>query len=466
MPKTKNKIAFAVIIASVVLITCIPQYGLLALSQTNMVQDLQIAASTAPNFRVGANPSRLYIVVGVTETSVIKVSSVNRFNGTIDLDVDSASGIISKIAPNSVTIKYNQPGYATLSIKAQPKIEPGIYNITITASSGSLSHSVNVTVRVLQPDFILRASPSIVYVVKGTTGTSNISVYSVDRFNGTISLTVSTPIGWTGPTFGKNMLSLNYPKSNSTMLSVTVPTDARTGKYAVTVTGETGNKDKSDELIHSVNVTVQVINPDFRISVNPSTMYLLPGTSQNSIIRVSSVDRFNGTITLTPIIPSPLTGSLLPLSLSIAYNKAESSTLSITVPSSAKTGKYVIPITANSGSLTHSINVTVQVIKPDIAIYSSPSFLSIKAGTSANATIKTLSLGRFNGTVTLTTASPSGWTTTIDTNQLKVMYNQSNSTKVSIAIPTDTEPGKYTVEFTGTSSSLSDSTSIKIVVVP
>jgi hypothetical protein len=33
------------------------------------------------------------------------------------------------------------------------------------------------------------------------------------------------------------------------------------------------------------------------------------------------------------------------------------------------------------------------------------------------------------------------------------MYNQSNSTKVSIAIPTDTEPGKYTVEFKGTSSS-------------
>jgi uncharacterized membrane protein len=48
---------------------------------------------------------------------------------------------------------------------------------------------------------------------------------------------------------------------------------------------------------------------------------------------------------------------------------------------------------------------------------------------------------------------------------LQVTYNQSNSTKITIAIPADTEPGKYTVDFTGTSGLLSDSTSIKIVVV-
>lgn len=469
MTKIMKKAAVAIITASIVLLVAFPQYGLLALSEINAPQ---IVASTAPNFSVSASPSRLYVIVGDAETSTIRVGSLNKFNGTVDLDVEHVDGLIANLAQKSIKVMYNQAGYAELSIKAQPKIDPGTYNVTVTASSGSLSHSVNLTVRVLQPDFAVKANPSTMYVVNGTSGTSNVTLTSIDRFNGTIALSASTSIGWVAPTLGKNVLTLNYPKTNSTILTVSVPANAKPGKYTIVVTAETGNNDKSDksdEITHSVNVTVQAINPDFRIYASPSAMYLLQGTSQDSTIRVYSVDRFNGTVTLTTNIPAALTGSgLIPPSpsLAITYNTAGTSMLHVNVPSTAKAGKCTIIVTAKSGTLTHSVNVTVQVIKPDIIVYSSPSYISAKAGTNQNATIRVNSLGRFNGTVTLKPTSPGGWTTTMVVNPLQVAYNQSNSTKVTIAIPADTEPGKYTVDFTGTSGSLSDSTSIKIVVVP
>lgn len=467
MPKMKTKIAFSLILASIVLLVAFPQYGLLALSETNAPQ---IGASTAPNFTVSASPSRLYVVVGDTEISTIRVSPLNKFNGTVDLDVGHVDGVIANLAPKSIKVMYNQAGYAELSIKAQPKIDPGTYNVTVTASNGSLSHSVNVTVRVLQPDFAIKANPCIMYVVNGTSGTSNVTLTSIDRFNGTIALSASVPLGWAAPTLGKNVLTLNYPKINSTILTVSVPANAKPGKYTIVVTAESDNHgesdDKSDDMTHSVNVTVQVINPDFRIYANPSTMYLLQGTSQDSTIRVYSVDRFNGTVTLAATIPAAWTGSgLTSTSLTITYNTAGTSMLNVNVPPNAKAGKYTIIVTAKSGTLTHSVNVTVQVIKPDIAIYSYPSYISVKAGTTQNATVRVASLGRFNGTVTLTATSPSGWTTTMVVNPLQVTYSQSNSTKVTMAIPADAEPGKYTVDFKATSGPLFDTTSIKIVVV-
>jgi uncharacterized membrane protein len=468
MAKMKTKIAFSLILASIVLLVAFPQYGLLALSETNVPQTTTL---TAPNFTVSASPSRLYVIIGDAETSTIRVSPVNKFNGTVDLEITHVDGIIANLNRKSLTVKYNQAGYAELSVKAQPKIDPGTYNVTVTATSPfSLTHSVNVTVRVLQPDFAIRACPSTMYVLNGTTGTSNVTLTSIDRFNGTIELSASVPCGWEAPTFCKNVLTLNYPKINSTILTVNVPACAKPGKYTIVVTAESGTHGESDgkfdDMTHSVNVTVQVINPDFRIYANPSTMYLLPGTNQDSTVRVYSVDRFNGTVSLAATIPPALTGSgLTSKSLAITYNTAGTSMLNVNVPSNAKAEKYTITVTATSGTITHSVNVTVQVIKPDIVIYSSPSYIAAKAGTTQNATIRVNSLGRFNGTVTLVATSPGGWTTTMVVNPLKVTYNQSNSTKVTIAIPADAELGKYTVDFKATSGPLSDSTSIKIVVV-
>jgi len=81
-------------------------------------------------------------------------------------------------------------------------------------------------------------------------------------------------------------------------------------------------------------------------------------------------------------------------------------------------------------------------------------------------TIRTMSIGRLNDTITLEAAYPSGWTAKIYNSQLKVAYNQSSSTTVTIAVPTGAESGLYFVDFKGlgASSSLTDTTTIKIVV--
>jgi uncharacterized membrane protein len=190
---------------------------------------------------------------------------------------------------------------------------------------------------------------------------------------------------------------------------------------------------------------------------------------------VSPVDRLNGSVALAVAeIVHPDGGTLAPIigssAVAILYNKAGSTTLAITVPSNPKYGKYVLQVTGTSSylgqNLEHKVNVTVYVLNPDFAIYSSASLLSIPAGKSANVTIRAISLGRLNDTITLTATSvPAGWTTTIYANPLKVAYNQTGSATVTIAVPAGAESGKYFVNLTGsTSSAISDTTSIKIVV--
>ncbi len=469
MNKTK-KAALAVIMASLILIVALPEYGLAAFSTSNTNQEPQWTLTNTPTLGLSANPTRFYVLVDETVTSRITIS---KFTGIVDLEVLEQSGIISKIEPKMLNLN-NQVGYATLTIKAQPKIDVRSVNITVKASSGLTIKKIDINVTILQPNF--RISASTIYVEPGKQGTGTITLTSVDRFNGTVSLTTSTIAGWETPTLGNNAPAIAYPSRCSTTLTVTAPSSAKSGRYIVTVTGEYRNHGESDEIVHSVNMTVMVIRPDFRLSTNPSTTYLLKGSIQTWTIRVSPIDRFNGSVTLSVSeIVHPDSGTLTPIlgssAVAIQYNQAGSTTLSITVPSNPEYGKYVLQVTGKSSylgqTLEHSFNVTVYVINPDFAIYSSASLLSIPAGKSANLTIRALSIGRLNDTIALTAQSaPNGWTTKIYTDQLKIAYNQTSSTTITIAVPAGTESGKYTIDLKGLgiSSSLTDTTSVKIIV--
>jgi uncharacterized membrane protein len=185
---------------------------------------------------------------------------------------------------------------------------------------------------------------------------------SLYGFNGTVSLSASVPAGWTA-TFAPSELSLtngysgyySYGGFNYSKLSLAVPSDAATGKYTIVVTGTSGS------LTHSVNVTVNVVGPDFRMYTYPSYLSVPAGSTGNSFILVSSLYGFSGTISLSASVPTNWTASFNPPSLSLTNGYYNWSALSLSVPSDAAAGKYTIVVTCTSGTLTHSANVTVTV---------------------------------------------------------------------------------------------------------
>ena len=102
-------------------------------------------------------------------------------------------------------------------------------------------------------DFSILASPSALPIKAGASGSSTITVTSLNEFSGTVTLTASAPTGWSA---SPNPPSLTVPSGGpaSSTLTITVPSTTKAGAYAVTVT-VTGT---SYSLSHSATVIVNV----------------------------------------------------------------------------------------------------------------------------------------------------------------------------------------------------------------
>jgi uncharacterized membrane protein len=110
------------------------------------------------------------------------------------------------------------------------------------------------------------------------------------------------------------------------------------------------------------------------------------------------------------------------------------------------------------------VNVTVDVVAPDFWMFAYPSYLPVSAGSTGNSTIFVMSLYGFNGTVSLATTAPAGWTTSVVPSSLSMTGRYWNCSMLSVAVPLGTAAGKYTIVVTGKSGSLTHSANVTVVV--
>src|SRR5207247_6732643 len=95
--------------------------------------------SNAPDFIITASPTSLTIVPGASGLSSISLHGVNGFNNTVLLSVSSM--LTATINPTST----GPFGTATLTVTSNTA---GSYTAQVTGTSGTLSHSVTVSVTV------------------------------------------------------------------------------------------------------------------------------------------------------------------------------------------------------------------------------------------------------------------------------------------------------------------------------
>lgn len=111
----------------------------LAVAQTN------VALDEAPKFTLSVSPSSQTVTVGSSITYTVSVSSQNGFTGTVDLSVIGV-GLSSSLSPSSIS---GGSGSSVLQVATSSSIYAGTYGLTITASSGNLSRSASVTLKVI-----------------------------------------------------------------------------------------------------------------------------------------------------------------------------------------------------------------------------------------------------------------------------------------------------------------------------
>jgi hypothetical protein len=93
-----------------------------------------------PDFTIAVSPSSLAVTRGTTGHYTVTITSVNGFAGTVNLSV---SGQGSRVTPSFSPTSITGSGTSTLSVSVSRRATRGNRTLTITGTSGSLSHSTN-----------------------------------------------------------------------------------------------------------------------------------------------------------------------------------------------------------------------------------------------------------------------------------------------------------------------------------
>ena len=200
------------------------------------------------------------------------------------------------------------------------------------------------------PDFSMSTTPSSRTVTQGSGTTYSTSTAALNGYSGTINLSVSgLPSGASG-----SYSPASVAVGGSSTLSVNSGT-AAPGTYTLTCTGTDGT------ITHTNTVTLvvqAVAQPDFTISVAPSSQSVGKGNAVNYTVTVTGNNGFGGVVTLSvtglgngasaTFTPTTITGS-------------GTSTMRISTTSGAQKGVFTLTVRGISGSLNHTTTCTLQV---------------------------------------------------------------------------------------------------------
>jgi len=209
-----------------------------------------------PDFSIACAPASVSVAQGSSITSTCTVTSLNAFSAAVDLSgswVGVAPGDVGAVLPTPITPLSGGVATSTLTISAGPGASIGPFTYRVTATSGALIHTADVSVDITAgaADFTISASPSSLSLGPSTSGTSTITVQSTGIFSSPASLTSSGAPAGLNVVFGTNPVTPPPGGIATSVVTVSVA-GAAAGSYPVTITGTSG------ALIHSSTLTVQV----------------------------------------------------------------------------------------------------------------------------------------------------------------------------------------------------------------
>jgi hypothetical protein len=302
-----------------------------------LTRSTTVTLVVAGDFALSAAPASRTVGQGVNATSYsLTISPINGFSSSVNLGVAGLPvGAAASFSPNPATTA------STLNVTIDSTTPAGTYVLTITGSSGSLTHSTTVSLLV-NADFAITAAPASQSVTGQGTATYTVGVTPLNGFSGTVSLAVSGVPAGASASFSPN------PASTSSTLTATVGPSTPAGSYTLTVTGTAG-------LSHSTTVTLVVL-ADFTLSASPATLTVAAGGKGSDVVTIQPLNGFSGSVTLS------LSGQPAKSVVSFSPNPATtSSTLSLKLNPRTAAGTYMLTITGTSGGLTHSTTVFLVV---------------------------------------------------------------------------------------------------------
>jgi hypothetical protein len=329
----------------------------------------------------------------------------------------------------------------------------------------SLAEKAIFTTQSAAGSFSITANPAFLSIIRGSSGSSTITVTGIGSFSGKVNLTIAvSPIISTGPTAtltSGNVTVYAGTSANSTLL-ISTTSSTPYGSYSILVNATSGSA------FSSVQVQVTVPAPDFQLATSANALTLIDFGRVSSTITVTGLNEFTGQVNLTATasdLPSAIV-SVSPDKLILSSGVPATANLNITIPNGVLGNTYAFVVTGTSGNIFHTIGVNVTVILvPDFTIVSTQTSINIPLGSSNSTTITIGAQYGFQGSISLTATSPRGLQASLNSSAVSLTSASPNATvKLTILAPSTLTAGDYPITVIGSNATVSHSLKITIHV--
>ncbi len=297
------------------------------------------------NFALSATAASA--VQGSSASSNVTVAPKNGFASPVSLSVSGLpAGTTASFNPSQATIGldglYVVP---TLTLRTSSATPAGTYQVQVSGTVGSLTHSCTFPLVVAPaPDFQVAVSPSSQAAVSGGQASYTVTVPLSGAFSQPVTLSVTgLPPGATG--------SFGAPQGNTQVLTITLAPLTTPGPWTFSILATGGGLTR----VASASLTV-VAEADFDLTLARTTARVEQGRSASVSVAVSPRNGFTASVKLQAQgLPSGATASWS------AQETASSSTLTIDVGGAAALGTYPLTVVGTGAGVSHSAQLSFEI---------------------------------------------------------------------------------------------------------